>query len=544
VFRDTGVGGNAYDAIVIGGGHNGLTCAAYLAREGRRVIVLESREIIGGYCTTEETVAEAPGFKMNPCALDTALTSIPNSVIDDLRLSQYGLQLKYPDPWGAWVGTDGESIALWRDRQKTVQEIARFSRRDAEQFDRFCRIMRDLWWTAAPYLQDHPTRPRPKTVAELLWRAVRHRKSLAPAARLLLGSPEQILEEWFEREELKACLANFAVSTMSPIQEPASGLVLGMMVVMFEWGLTRPVGGSGAFTGALAEVVRQHGGDVRADAAVERVLVRDGVAHGVVLASGEELHGTHVIGAMDPTTLMTSLVEEEHVPRQTQDELRALRVLRWNISLIKGDVALSSRPELACGRPELWNGYLMMGDSMDYVRRGVSSCINGELPEEVPMWVAMPSAIDRTQVPPGSEGETLYVYAPAVPYELSGGRNWDDHKDAFHDHCLDIVDGYAPGTKDAVIGSYVKGPNELSQRNYRGNILHADMTTTQMGPWRPVPSMAGYKTPIDGLWHTAAGAHPMGALNGWSGRTTARTIDRALRSAAPASRRAPRLTHR
>jgi beta-carotene ketolase (CrtO type) len=165
---------------------------------------------------------------------------------------------------------------------------------------------------------------------------------------------------------------------------------------------------------------------------------------------------------------------------------------------------------------------------MDYIYQGQLAAMQGELPEHVPMAPMMPSFVDRTQVPPGSGGETLYVYLPSVPRDLSDGRDWATEKQKYFEHVLDVFDSYAPGLKDSVIGFYVKTPKELAQQAAGGHLLHADMTISQFGPWRPTPSLAGYRTPIARLWHTAAGAHPMGALNGWSGRTTARVVDREL----------------
>jgi phytoene dehydrogenase-like protein len=167
---------------------------------------------------------------------------------------------------------------------------------------------------------------------------------------------------------------------------------------------------------------------------------------------------------------------------------------------------------------------------MEYIYRAQLASMQGELPDEVPMAPMMPSFVDRTQVPAGSEGETLYVYLPSVPNHLSDGRDWDDVKDKYMEHILDVFDGYAPGLADSVIGTYVKTPKTLGGQATGGNLIHADMTLSQFGPWRPTPSLAGYRTPVKQLWHTAAGAHPMGALNGWSGRTTARLVHRLLGS--------------
>jgi beta-carotene ketolase (CrtO type) len=526
--------------IVIGGGHNGLTCGAYLARAGRRVVVLERRSIVGGFCTTEETVAQAPGFLMNPCAVDTALTNIPVSVIDELGLHRYGLRFVAPDPWAAYVNHDGASIGMWADRARTQSEIAHLSRRDAESFGRFCDMMTEAWWALMPYFQDHPTRPGIKTIGQMLWRAAKGRRSLRGAARVFLSSPEQVIEEHFEREEVKAVLANLAAWSMLPLQEDGSGGVLAMMCSYFKWAVTRPIGGSGQFTAALAACIRDHGGDVRTDAAVDEVLIHDGSARGVRLAGGHVIHARQVIGAIDPVTLMKGLVDQAHVPAQTRDELRALGNLRWNITCLKADVALSRRPALACGRQELMTGYLLLGPTLDYIRRAQASSIVGELPEQMAMGPMFPSLMDRTQVPPGSEGETIYLYMPAVPLELSNGRDWDDVKDDYIRRVIAELDTYLPGLADSVIGHWVQSPKDLAKKAYRGNIIHADMSLSQMGPLRPTKSLAGYRTPIDGLWHTAAGAHPMGALNGWSGRTTARMVHRRMQRDQDGARAATR----
>jgi len=520
-----------YDAIVIGGGHNGLTCAAYLAKAGRRVVVLERREVVGGMCTTEETVAAAPGYKMNPCAVDTALTNTPRSVIDELRLVEdFGLRFAVPDPWAAFISPEGASIGMWRDRTRTVAEIARLSRRDAEKFDWLCEVMQDAWWTAMPYFQTHPTRPTPRAIGEVLWRAAKGRRSLKPALRIFASSPEQVIEEHFERDEVKALIANLAAWSMVPIQEPGSGGCLAMMVAYFSFGVTRPIGGSGQFTQALARCVVGHGGEVRTDAGVDEVLVGgDGAAYGVRLLDGQELRAREVIGAVDPHTLMHDLVDQSHVPDRTQGEIRALGVLRYNIACLKADVAIERLPQLACGRQELMTGYLMLSPSVDYIRRGQAQCMAGELPEQMTMAPVFPSLVDRTQVPPGSDGQTIYLYMPAVPYELSGGRTWEAVKDDYIGRVIGEMDTYMPGLEESVIGSWCQSPADLAKKAYRGNVIHVDMSMHQMGPWRPTPTLAGYRTPIPGLWHTAAGAHPMGALNGWSGRTTARTVDRVLR---------------
>lgn len=516
-----------YDAIVIGAGHNGLTCAAYLARAGHRVLVLESRPLVGGLCTTEETVPGAPGFRMNTAALDTVFTNSERSVLDELDLRRYGLRFAVPDPWGSYLNPDGASIALWRSRPRTAAEIARYSRKDAEAFETLTDIFADVWTAAVPYLQDHPTRPSARTVAEVVRRLAKGRRSLRPAVRILLGSVEQVIEERFESTEVKALLANLASWSMMPLSESGSGGVLAMCVSYFTWGATRPIGGSGAFTRALADCVVAHGGQIRCAAPVGQVLVSQGAAHGVELVNGERLSAGQVIGAVDPTRLLGELVPAEQLPERTRAELRGLGNLRWNLAPFMGDVALARRPKLRCRRDECLSGLLFLGPTLEYVKRAQALSAAGLLPAEVPQWSALPSYLDRSQVPEGSEGDTLYVALATTPAKLTE-EDWSQVGDKYLDHILDVLDDHAPGLKDAVIGTNVRTPDDYAERASGGNLYHADMSMSQLGPWRPVPSLAGYRTPVERLWHTASGAHPVGGLTGWSGRTTARTVARAL----------------
>jgi beta-carotene ketolase (CrtO type) len=520
-----------YDAIIIGAGHNGLTCAAYLARAGRKVLVLEAWPEIGGMCRTEEIIPEAPGFRTSSCALDTLLTNIPVSVVDELELSKYGLEFVWPDPWGSYVNPDGASIAMWRSAARTKEEIAKFSRKDAAAFEHINKVFGDAFKVIAPYLQDHPIYPRPRTVLEVAGKALKSQRSLREAARLMLGSPEQLLMERFEREEVRAGLASLASWSQLPIWEPGSLGGLAICDAYFTFGCSRPVTGAGAFTQALAAVVRAHGGVVRANAPVAKVMVRDGIAQGVALESGEEIWAKQVVGAISPKTLISDLLDPEWVPEKVADEVRAMRVLGPNIAPMKVDAALTHAPHLACGRDELWQGLMLMAPTMEDVKKAQMSCLNKELPTSLQLSPVLPSVIDRSLVPAGSEGETLYVYLPTVPCEIAG-KDWSDVRESFGEAIFDELELYIPGLKAATIGTYIKTPREVSEEVYRGNLYHVDISLNQMGPNRPTRSLSGYRTPVKGLWHSAAGAHPVGALNGWSGRSTARVVEKQLRGVA------------
>jgi len=509
------------DAIVIGGGHNGLTCAAYLARAGKRVTVLESLPTVGGYCTSEATVAGAPGFLMNTGGIDHIFTNIGPSVVDELQLARHGLRYIDIDPLASYLGPDGGCLPLWRDLDRACAEVARFSRRDADRYREFVTALADAVDVLTPYLMGHPTRVRAGDVLTVLRRAARHRRSLVPAVRILMSSASAALDEWFETEEIKSAIIAYTSFTTTPIDMPGLGLCL--IPIQHRWGLRRPVGGSGAFTRALTDTVRAAGGEVRTNAAVREVTVRDGRAEAVVLESGETLHAEHIVGALDPTTLLTKLLAPAHLPAKTRAELSGMQVGGHNLGAFKVDIALSGRPRFPRhgGGDQAVVAQAMLAN-IEAVKAATRQAMSGELPDEPPVTLWTPTVFDRDLVPAGSTGDSLYLYPIATPVTLSGGRDWQTEKQGYLDRCLDVVERYAPGTRDLIIGTNIRCPEDFPSHN--GNIYHVDMLLSQMGPWRPTPSLSGYRTPVEGLWHTAAGAHPVGGLSGWSGRTTARTI--------------------
>ncbi len=301
----------------------------------------------------------------------------------------------------------------------------------------------------------------------MLWRAAKAHRHLRGAAQVFMSSPEQVLEERFEREEVKAAFANIASWSNLPLQEDTSAGALAMAACYFKWPVTRPVGGAGKFTQALTDAILAHHGEVLAGAPVAEILVDSQGAYGVQLDDGREFRAQHIIGALDPMTLMRDLVDSRHVPQQTHDELRGLGALRWNISCMKADVVLDRRPKLACGR-ELLSGYLLMAPTLDDVRRAQIASMAGEVPELLTMAPILPALIDRTQVPPGSQGETVYLYIASVPLELSGGRDWSDVEADTINSALDVVEGYAPGFKDSVSAFSIQSPKHLATKAYRG----------------------------------------------------------------------------
>lgn len=517
-----------YDVAVIGGGHNGLTAAAYLSVAGRRVVVLESRDTVGGFCASLANVPEAPGFIMNPYAMDHVLTNIPPTVDDELNLAAEGLRWIHPDPFYSYLDPDGGSIAFCRDVERTIADIRRFSPTDAERYRQFNKIMTALWRTVYPYLQGHPKRVRPKILGKILRRALVERGNLALAARMMLSSPGAIIEEWFTSRQMRAALACFAVATMSALDEPGTGIILSMMAIQHEWGVRRPVGGNQAFSEALAAAGRRHGATIRTESPVSEIELHSGMVRAVHLASGERIATRAAICTVDPWTMCHRLLPENAMPENVYREVRGMGVLRNNISAFKGDVAISAPLNLRRHRRDdldLTGTVMLIAPDLEYVRRSTNAGLRGQLTDEVPLWFSAPSVTDRTLVPAGSKGDTLYVFLPAVPYTLEDGQ-WEHEKDKHLGRCLNILEDYAHGLNATVIGARVTSPADLEAESglHRGNLFHVDMSLHQFGPWRPTPSLSGYRTPVPGLFLAGAGSHPMGTLSGWSGRSAAREL--------------------
>ena len=515
-----------HDVVIVGGGHNGLTCAAYLARAGKRVLVLEANPEVGGFTAGGE-VPGAPGFRMNTYAFEFPFVKIRPSVVEELELDRHGLRFTAPDPHNTYLSPEGAQWSMYHDLGRTCESIARLSRRDAVYYEHIMRSLIDLVRAGLPYLADHPTRPSPSTIAGLLGGLAKGRKSLLPGARILLQSPIEVLDG-FEREEVRAYLAmNVATGSFRPLDELTNTSIFAYFALLHMWPLMRPVGGAGAFAEAIAASVRAAGGEVRTSAPVEQIMVRGGKATGVLLQNGEELPAKEVVAAVDPTSLFTRLLEDSDVPSKIRDEVGRMRVLSSGCSHFKADLAVSRRPTFpnhSVTGAELAG--LSFTPTVEVVERVMDEIRAGRLVDDFPFYIATPSVLDRTMVPPDSEGDSIAVWVGAVPYELSDGTRWEDIRQEFFDKVIDRIEEYSPGLRESIIGANIRSPRDFNDPwAYKGSSRSVDLIPSQMGPWRPSPSLAGYETPgIDGLWRSGHGTHPMSGNSGWPGRITARTM--------------------
>jgi phytoene dehydrogenase-like protein len=535
-----------WDAIVIGAGHNGLTAAAYLARAGRRTLVLERRECVGGACVTEELW---PGYHVSRAAYVAGL--LRPAVVRELALERRGLRLLARTPASYTPLADGRGLLLGAGPAADAEAIGRFSRRDAERYpeyeallDRAARAIEPLLDGPAP----EPARPHWRDLPALA-RAARGAlalgRDLPRALALLLGPARATLSSWFESEPLRATLATDAVigAWASP-STPGTGYVL-FHHVMGETGGRRGVwayveGGMGRLSEALASAAREAGAEIRTGAPVAAVSVAGGRARGVVLEDGTALDARVVLSGADPHHTFLGLVGAEHLP---EDFVRAVGALDFRSPCVKINLAMDRLPvfhELRArshpaGEPAPEHrGTIHVGAvDLDALDRSFAAAEAGTLPERPMVEMTLPSALDRTLAPAGRHVASLFVQH--APFALAGG-GWEVERDRFADRVFALVDEVAPGFSESVVHREVLAPPDL-ERVFGltgGNIFHGAMTLDRLAFMRPLPGWARHRTPLPGLYLCGAGTHPGGGVMGACGRNAARVVLRDGAAAGPA----------
>jgi phytoene dehydrogenase-like protein len=521
---------SSYDAIVIGAGHNGLVTSCYLARAGLRVLVLERRHVVGGACVTEETF---PGFKVSTAAYVNSL--FHTAIVRDLKLASYGYEVLPRDPSSFTPLPDGRSLLMGPDADLTRREIAKFSVRDAERYPEYEAMLERVAAIVEPTLTMAPPDLLKPGLGDLrtllsLGRAFRGLDDAAgEAVEILTGAARPILDRWFESEELKGTLATDAViGAMASPSMPGTAYVL-FHHVMGESGGARGVwayvrGGMGGLTQALAAAARDFGADIRCDAEVARILVRDGRAAGVALASGDEFSAPIVASNADARVTFLRLLDRSELPEAFVADVERIS---YASASLKINVALAELPDFRAlpgtePGPQ-HRGTIHICPDQDYIERAFDDAKYGRSSAEPVLECTIPSVVDPTVAPPGRHLMSMFVqYAP---YELRDG-SWDDQREAFANRCFDLLDEYAPNFKSSVLDRQVLTPLDL-ERVFNltgGNIFQGAMTPGQLFAFRPVPGYARYRTPLGGLYLCGAAAHPGGGVMGTPGLNAAREI--------------------
>ena len=520
--------GQHYDVIVIGGGHNGLVNAAYLAKAGKKVVVLERRHVLGGAAVTEEII---PGFLFSECSYVVSL--LRPEIIRELDLPRHGLEIL---PLDGTFSPMPSGDYLWRvnDHAKSIRDIRRHSRLDAEAYDEFSKMMTPMCRFVKPMLSmipPDPTTLNPKDLKQLHFLLQRFRELSSDErytlVQLMTMSSADFLDQWFETDVLKATMsASGIIGTFLGIRSPGTAYVLlhhymGEIDGAFRsWGFSR--GGTGAISNAIADAAREVGVEIRTKAPVGKILVKNGRAAGVILQSGEELSASVVSSSVDPHLTFEKFLEPSELPG---DFLEGVRRYKFRGSSGKVNLALDALPNFKCfpGPGVHLRGAISISPSMEYMERAYDDAKYGHFSRKPYIDMVIPSLTDPSVAPAGKH--VLSCFVQYAPYRLAQGT-WDDQKQAFGDNVINTIAEYAPNIKDIIVGRQVLTPLDL-EREFgltQGNIFQGELSLEQLFFLRPVAGWAYYRTPIHNLYMCGSATHPGGGIMGANGRIASQVI--------------------
>jgi phytoene dehydrogenase-like protein len=519
-----------YDAIIVGGGHNGLVAAAYLARAKRKVLVLERREMVGGCAVTEEVW---PGYRVSTGAYLSSL--LQERIVRELELERFGYHVDAKDPSFFSVFPDGRHFFMWQDRSKTLTEIAKFSRHDAEIYpayedhlERISQVVEGLLLTTPPQFP-----PRgPLDFVDYLKIAGRLRglggKDLVALVKVFTQSASEFLDEWFQSEQVKVTLATDGViGANGGPRSPGTAYILlhhcmgGVAGHRGLWGFVR--GGMGAVSEAIAASARAAGTEVRTNTTVAKVLVRDGRAYAVALENGDEIEGAAIASNLDPKLTFLKLLEEGALDSEFVAGIRRFRIEGTSAKI---NLALSGLPEFAAypGAPGPHHRATMhICPNIEYVERAWDDAKYGRPSERPLLELTIPTMYDPSLAPAGRH--IMGIFLQYAPYTLREGT-WDELREPFGDRVVGLLEEYIPNIRSVIEARQVLTPLDLERRFgiTGGNIFHGEMSLDQMFVMRPLAGWARYRTPVRGLFLCGSGAHPGGGVMGAPGYNCAREM--------------------
>jgi phytoene dehydrogenase-like protein len=510
-----------FDVIVIGAGHNGLVCAAYLAKAGYRVCVVEKRSAVGGAIATEEIV---PGYKFDLGGSAHILINL-TPIVAELELARYGLEYLDLDPIIFAPFPDNTHLMMWKSVDQTCDSIAAICPEDADRYRAFIQRWQPFGERLLETLLHAPT---PLNLGRFLgWDVLKRRRAWPEDFHALLGSYGQLLRQTFASPKLQGMIGWRAAQGQIPSTEPFSALHAAWQPMFHLSGMRRPRGGSGMLTQALAKMIQAHGGAILTKSPVRRIVVQSGRAAAVETSNGQRLSARKIVSGAHIVTTIDMLGEQ--APAAIRQRVRQANL--GNGTGVMVCCALKELPSYTAlpGSPGVHHNALQyICPDLPYLERAYGDYLRGE-PSAEPALCAMTfSAADPTLAPPGRH--VLSLWGQYDPYTLASGAAWDELGPQVADHMLDTLARYAPNIRAAVIDRLIETPVDL-ERNLgllRGNIMHLDMSLDQMFLFRPVRGLGQYRGPVRDLYLTGASTHPGGGIMGASGRNAAGVILRDL----------------
>jgi phytoene dehydrogenase-like protein len=522
---------NAYDVVVVGAGHNGLTAGAYLARAGLSTLILERREIVGGCCVTEEI---APGCRASTTSYIASM--LRPEVIKDLGLREHGLRMVPCDPMLQVAFPDGQVVPWWAERNCAVAEFRKISAKDAETFVRVDDQLKKLARYLQPFFMEPP--PEPGTDSFAAWMSLFRTgrrflgiscSEIAQLISFLTVSLGEFLDRNYESEKIKTLfLANNVYGKHGGPYQP--GTAIGLLFHLLSGGenelqgfFGHVMGGMGAITQAMAGAGQRSGAEIRVNAPVAKIHVRDGRARGVILEDGTEIRARAVLSNADPKRTFLKMLEPDSLPAEF---LHAVRGIKMDGPCAKVNMVLSEEPQFtgtSTNAPAQERSLFTLVPSLEFAERCYDTAKFGEIPEELWVDCVVASNVDDSLAPPGKHIMTCFVQY--VPYRLREG-NWDEKRELLGDRVVRKIAEYAPNVPGAIIARQVLTPLDL-ERTYgltEGNIFHGELSLDQLFFMRPVPGWSQYRTPIAGLYLCGAGAHPGGGVTGAPGHNAAHQV--------------------
>jgi phytoene dehydrogenase-like protein len=530
-----------YDAVIIGGGHNGLVSAAYLARAGMKTLVLEQRHVLGGAAVTEEIF---PGFRFSVFSYVVSL--LRPEIIRELQLPRHGLDILPLDgtftPLRSGEGpAAGGGDYLWRvnDHGRTIRELRRWSKTDAEAYEEYGQLMVEMARFIKPILAITPPDltsldPRPLMPLAGLARTFQQlpERQQAVFVQLMTMSAADFLDQWFETDPLKATMAaSGIIGTYQGVRSPGTAYVLlhhymGEIDGAFRaWGI--PKGGTGGVSNAIASAAQALGAEIRTEAPVARIIVKNGRATGVALEDGEEIEATDVLSSVDARRTFLGLVEPGTLDAEFEEDVRRFK---FRGSSGKVNLAVDRLPDFTClpGEGEHLRGAISFSPSLDDMERAYDDAKYGHFSRKPYIDMIIPTLVDPSMAPPGKH--VISCFVQYAPYKLAPELGtWDDQREAFGDAVIDRIAEFAPNIRDVILHRNVQTPLDIERTTglSEGNIFQGELSLEQLFFNRPVPGYARFRTPIRDLWLCGSATHPGGGIMGANGRIAAMEVLRA-----------------